>query len=112
MFMEGIRMTEIAPQRILYYQYQIFSSRSEEVYATIHLHGAEGSLATAYFMRSDSVAAASQKDKAYSNRLYFIKSDFKDVIDLLRHEKPVYFATYEGDIKRLSTGLEFEGKGH
>lgn len=112
MFEEGTNMTEIAPQRILYYQYQIFSSRSEEIYATIHLHGAEGSLATAYFLRSDSVAAASQKDKSHTNRLYFIKSDFKDVIDLLRYEKPVYFATHEGDIKRLSTGLEFEGKSH
>ena len=105
-------MTEIAPQRILYYQYQIFSSRSEDVYAVIHLHGSEGSIATAYFLRSESVAAASQKDKANTNRLYFVKSEFNDVIDLLRHEKPVYFATYEGDIKRLSTGLEYEGRGN
>lgn len=103
-------MTELAPQRILYYQYQIFSSRSEDIYATIHLHGAEGSIATAYFMRSDSVAAASQKDKVSTNRIYFVKNDFTDVIDMLRNEKPVYFAAQEGDIKRLSTGLEEEGK--
>jgi hypothetical protein len=96
----------------MYYQYQIFSSRSEDIYATIHLHGSEGSIATAYFLRSESVAAASQKDKTNINRLYFVKSEFTDVIDLLRNEKPVYFATHEGDIKRLSTGLEFEGKSH
>ncbi len=103
-------MTEVAPQRILYYQYQIFSSRSEEIYASIHLHGSEGSIATAYFLRTESVAAASQKDKAITNRVYYLKSDFHDVIDLLRNEKPVYFAASEGDIKRLSTGLEYEGK--
>jgi hypothetical protein len=104
-------MKEIAPQRILYYQYQVFSSRSEDVYATIHLHGSEGSIATAYFLRSDSVAAASQKDKADANRLYFIKNEFTDVIDMLRNEKPVYFSSQDGGIKRLSTGLEAEGKG-
>ncbi len=105
-------MAEIAPQRILYYQYQIFSARSEDIYATIHLHGSEGSIATAYFLRSDSVTAASQKDKANVNRIYYVKNEFTDVIDMLRNEKPVYFATQEGDIKRLSTGLEAEGKGH
>lgn len=104
-------MPESAPERILYYQYQIFSARDEDVYASIHLHGAEGSIATAYFLRSDSVAAASQKDKANPNRIYYVKNEFHDVIDMLRHEKPVYFASDEREIKRLATGLESEGRG-
>ena len=102
-------MAEQAPERILYYQYQIFSARDEDIYASIHLHGSEGSIATAYFLRSDSVAAASQKDKANPNRIYFVKNEFNDVIDMLRHEKPVYFASDGKDIKRLATGLEPEG---
>ncbi len=103
-------MTEQAPERILYYQYQIFSARDEEFYASIHLHGAEGSIATAYFLRSDSVAGASQKDKANPSRIYFVKNEFHDVIDMLRNEKPVYFASDGKDIKRLATGLEPEGR--
>lgn len=104
-------MPETAPERILYYQYQIFSTRDEEIYASVHLHGSQGSIATAYFLRSDSVAAASQKDKANPNRIYFVKSEFHDVIDMLRNEKPVYFACDEKDVKRLATGLEPEGRG-
>lgn len=96
----------------MYYQYQTFSSRSGDIYATIHLHGSEGSIATAYFLRSDSVATASQKDKANTNRIYYVKNEYTDVIDMLRNEKPVYFATQEGNIKRLPTGLEAEGKSH
>ena len=103
-------MTEQAPERILYYQYQIFSARDEDIYASIHLHGSSGSIATAYFLRSDSVAAASQKDKAKLNRIYYVKNEFHDVIDMLRNEKPVYFASDEKDIKRLATGLEPEGR--
>ena len=104
-------MSEKAPERILYYQYQIFSARDEDIYATIHLHGAHGSIATAYFLRSDSVAAASQKDKSSPNRIFYVKNEFHDVIDMLRNEKPVYFASDEKDIKRLATGLEPEGRG-
>ena len=80
-------MSELAPERILYYQYQIYSTRDENTYATIHLHGSQGSIATAYFLRSDSVNTASQKDKDNDNRIYFIKNEFRDVIDMLRHEK-------------------------
>ena len=104
-------MAEKELERILYYQYQIYSAKSEDIYASIHLHGAEGSIATAFFLQSDSLDIASQKDRSGDRQMYYRKSELTDIVDMLRHEKPVYFRMDEHGMKRISTGLEAEGRG-
>ena len=103
-------MAEKELERVLYYQYQIYSAKSEDVYASIHLHGAEGSIATAFFLQNDSLEVASQKDRGSDKQMFYRKTELADIVDMLRHEKPVYFRMDEHGIKRLATGLEAEGR--
>lgn len=93
------------------YRLALFSS--SESGAKISLDGADGLNFATLFVRPDSEtlpAACLDPDGKY--RLYFKRSGLRDLVDMLRNEKPVYlhFWTGAGDNSHIATGREPVGE--
>jgi hypothetical protein len=95
---------------VVNYQYQIHSCRSNDIYATVRLHGKKGAIAKLIFLRETPLEIASKQDENEVTTLYYLKSELSDIVELLRCEKPIYFVQDKDNITRIATGLEPVGE--
>lgn len=97
---------------IISYQYYLFSTREEGAKAVCACEGTGGKFVYVYFHEGpQALNPATHSGNNYY--IYYRYSDLRNVIDMLRHEKPVYlhYVPEGTNNTRLSTAFEPVGEG-
>ncbi|MDH5805678.1 MAG: hypothetical protein OEZ54_10920 [Gemmatimonadota bacterium] len=92
------------------YTYHFFSSRSEDDLVILFYDTDSTIIGEARFVR-DGSAIPPATEKNGRHLLFFCRSSFPDIIDMLRNEGPVFLRWADGVNTTLSTGYEPVGEG-
>lgn len=97
---------------IKYYQYYIFSSR-DYGNSVVICYGDNGKVTYIHFIGEQPQLPETRKIDDNKYVMYYWQADMKNIVDMLRNEKPVFFIYVPTGTNnsRLSTGSEPVGEG-
>lgn len=95
--------------KIAKYTYHFLASRDEEE-ATIYLYDDAGTLVGRVAVVPDNLPMPPAERRGRRHKLYYRRETFRDLVDMLRHEGPVYLVWRDGANAALGTGLEPVGE--
>ena len=97
--------------QITKYDYYLYSSRNADTAdAAITLYSATGIVGAVFFDDSGAPLFPPTKSPAGTYGLHYRRNELADVIDMLRHESPVYMVYDGAKNTRLSTSKEPVGE--